>query len=170
MSFIYLLLIPGFIIFTILSIILVWINLPGTFIYFFLIAIISALNNFDIISKNVLLIILLVFVLLEIIEFFLLGLTIKLYNGQKSSIFLSILGGISGAIIGSFIFPLLGTFIGFIIGSYLATYFNEKKAGKSRKEAIKVADSTVLGYILSKGLKTLGILTLGVYLSLNYFN
>ena len=170
MSFIDILLIPGFIIFTILSIILVWINLPGTFVYFFLIAIISALNNFDIISKNLLLIILSFFVLLEIIEFLLLGLTVKLYNGQKSSIFLSILGGISGAIIGSFIFPFIGAFIGLIAGSYLATYFNEKKAGKSQKEAIKVADSTVLGYILSKGLKTLAILGLGAYLSLNYFN
>ena len=164
------LLIPGFIIFTILSIILVWINLPGTFIYFFLIAIISALNNFDIIPKNLLLIILSVFVLLEIIEFLLLGLTIKLYNGQKSSIFLSILGAISGAIIGSFIFPFLGTFIGLIMGSYLAVYFNEKKEGKSIKDAIKVADSTVLGYVLSKGVKTLGIIGLGFYLSLNYFN
>ena len=39
-----------------------------------------------------------------------------------------------------------------------------------QKEAIKVADSTVLGYILSKGLKTLGVFGLGLYLSLNYFN
>ena len=170
MTFIDILLIPSFIIFTILSIILVWINLPGTFIYFFLIAITSAINNFDIISKKSLLIMLLVFVLFEIIEFLLLGLTIKWYNGQKSSILLSILGGIFGAIIGSFIFPFLGTFIGLIMGCYLATYFNEKKAGKTQKEAIKVADSTVLGYILSKGLKTLGVFGLGLYLSLNYFN
>ena len=170
MSFIDFLLIPGFIISIALSIILVWINLPGTFVYFFLIGIISALNNFDIISKNLLLIILSVFVLLEIIEFLLLVLTVKLYNGQKSSIFLSILGGISGAIIGSFIFPFIGSFIGLIIGSYLVTYFNEKKEGKSVKDAIKVADSTVLGYVLSKGLKTLAILGLGVYLSFNYLN
>jgi len=169
-TFIDLLLIPGFVLFTILSIILVWINLPGTFVYFFLIAIISVLNNFDIISKNILLIILSVFILLEILEFLLLGLTIKLYHGKKSSIFLSILGGISGAIIGNLIFPFLGAFIGLIMGSYLATYFNEKKAGKSQKEAIKVADSTILGYILSKGLKTFGIIGLGIYLSLNYFN
>ena len=124
MTFIDILLIPGFIIFAIISIILVWINLPGTFIYFFLVAISSAINNFNIISKKNLLIILLVFVLLEIIEFLLLGLTIKLYSGQRSSIFLSILGGIFGAIVGNFIFPFLGAFIGLIIGSYLATYFN----------------------------------------------
>ena len=170
MNFIDLLLIPGFIIFTVLSIILVWINLPGTFVYFFLIGIISPLNNFDIISRKLLLIILSLFILLEIIEFLLLGLTVKLYNGQKSSIFLSILGGISGAIIGSLIFPFLGSFIGLIMGSYLTTYFNEKKEGKSIKDAIKVADSTILGYVLSKGLKTVAILCLGVYLSFNYFN
>ena len=78
--------------------------------------------------------------------------------------------GISGAIIGSFIFPFIGSFIGLIIGSYLVTYFNEKKEGKSVKDAIKVADSTILGYVLSKGLKTVVILCLGVYLSFNYFN
>ena len=38
MSFIDFLLIPGFIISIALSIILVWINLPGTFVYFFLIS------------------------------------------------------------------------------------------------------------------------------------
>ena len=48
--------------------------------------------------------------------------------------------------------------------------YNEKKEGKSIKDAIKVADSTVLGYVLSKGVKTLGIIGLGFYLSLNYFN
>ena len=168
MTFIDLLLIPGFIIFTILSIILVWINLPGTFVYFFLIAIISALNDFDIISKNILLIILSVFVLLEILEFLLLGLTVKLYHGKKSSILLSILGGISGAMIGSLIFPFLGAFIGLVIGSYLATYFNEKKEGKSVKDAIKVADSTVLGYVLSKAVKTLVVISLSFYLTLDY--
>ena len=56
------------------------------------------------------------------------------------------------------------------MGSYLTTYFNEKKVGRSIKDAIKVADSTILGYVLSKGLKTLAILGLGVYLSFNYLN
>tara|TARA_Y100001970_G_scaffold293883_1_gene444255 strand:- start:25688 stop:26191 length:504 start_codon:yes stop_codon:yes gene_type:complete len=162
--FIDLLLIPIFIMFSILSIILIWINLPGTFIYFFIIAILGALNGFNIISKNILLVILLVFILFEIIEFLLLGLTVKVYDGKKSSIFLSILGGISGAMIGSFIFPFLGALIGLIMGTYLVTYFNERREGKNIKDAVKVADSTMLGYVLSKGIKSVAVISLTLYL------
>ena len=94
----------------------------------------------------------------------LLGLTVKVYDGKKSSIFLSILGGISGAMIGSFIFPFLGALIGLIMGTYLVTYFNERREGKNIKDAVKVADSTMLGYVLSKGIKSVAVISLTLYL------
>ena len=50
------------------------------------------------------------------------------------------------------------------MGSYLVTYFNEKKSGKTKKEAIKIANSTTIGYMISKGFKTSGILFFGIYI------
>ena len=54
--------------------------------------------------------------------------------------------------------------IGLIMGAYIITYYNEKKNGKTSEEATQIANSTTLGYILSKGLKSTGILILGIHL------
>ena len=90
------------------------------------------------------------------------------YGGKNTSAFLSIIGGFLGAIVGNFIFPIIGGMIGLIIGAYIITYYNEKKNGKTSEEATQIANSTTLGYILAKGLKSIGILVLGIYLIIIY--
>ena len=148
----------------VISVILVWINLPGNFIFLFFIFLFGFFSDFDIITKKILLITLLVYILLEIIEFLLSALTVKLYGGKNTSALLSIIGGFLGAIVGNFIFPIIGGMIGLIIGAYVMTYYNEKKNGRTSEEAIQIANSTTLGYILAKGLKSIGILIFGIYL------
>ena len=165
MDFILILIISLLIIF---SIILVWINLPGNFIFLFFMFLFGYFSNFEIITQKILLISLLLYILFEIIEFLLSALTIKLYGGKNTSVFLSIIGGFLGAIIGNFVFPIIGGMIGLIMGAYITTYYNEKKNGKTSEEATQIANSTTLGYILSKGLKSIGILVLGIYLIINY--
>ena len=88
---------------------------------------------------------LLIFIFLEIIEFLLSMITVKLYGGKSSSSFLSIIGGFVGALILNFILPILGAFIGLIVGSYTTAYFIEKKSGKTKKEALRVANGTIIG-------------------------
>jgi len=164
-----LLIIALIILLVIISFILVWINLPGTFLFLFFLFLFGWYDNFDIITKNFLLIGLGVFVFLEVIEFLFSALTIKIYGGKNSSALLSIAGGFIGAIIGSFIFPVIGSLFGLILGSYLITYYNEKKAGKTKQEARKIAGSSTLGYILSKGLKSLGIVVFSFYIVKLFF-
>ena len=154
------------IILTLLSLLLVWVNLPGTFLYLFGIGLMGYMNNFEIITKKILVIILIIFIALEIIEFLLAALTVKLYGGKNSSSFLSILGGIAGGMIGNFFLPIIGGFIGLILGSYFITYYNEKSSGKTEQEAMKIANSTTIGYILSKGLKSIALLSIVTYLFL----
>ena len=153
----------------IISIILVWLNLPGNFIFLFFMFLFGYFSKFEIITQKILLISLLLYILLEIIEFLLSALAIKLYGGKNTSAFLSIIGGFLGAIIGNFIFPIIGGMIGFIIGSYIITYYNEKKNGRTSEEATQIANSTTLGYMLSKGLKSTSVLVLGIYLIINNY-
>ena len=159
-----------FIIFlVVISSILVWINLPGTFIFLFCAFFLGLYSNFEILSKFYLFIVLLIYIFLELIEFLLSFLAIKIYGGKKSSIFYSIAGGLIGAFIGSLVFPIVGSFCGLILGSYFAIYYNEKRLGSLHKKANQIALSTVLSYSLSKGLKCLGIIFFAIYI-LKIFN
>ena len=123
--------IAAIVLMAIISIILVWINLPGTFVFlllifcfeFFLRTIFDYFIGFP---ENFLMIMLIIFVVAEAIEFLLNAIMVKLYGGKNSSAFLSILGAIVGATIGNLILPIIGAFLGLIIGAYLVTYYNEK--------------------------------------------
>jgi len=153
-----------FLLIIIFSVILVWINLPGTFFFLFFLFSISFINGFDFIDLKKMTLFLIVFVFLELVEFFLSAITVKFYGGKSSSSLLSIIGGIAGAVIMNFFLPIIGVFFGLIIGSYLTVYFFEIKSGNTKKEAVKIANGVIIGYVISKGIKTLAILTIGIYI------
>ena len=126
----------------IVTIILSWLNLPGNFIFLFSIFLMGYFEIIQSLTNQFLLIALLIFIGLEIIEFLLSALVIKLYGGTTSSSYLSVLGAIVGSIIGTFIFPIIGSVIGLILGAYMITYYNEKNNGKSVQEATNIANSS----------------------------
>lgn len=159
--------IAAIVLMAIISIILVWINLPGTFVFLLLIFCFDFLLRTTFFPENFLMIMLIIFVLAEAIEFLLNAIMVKFYGGKNSSAFLSILGAIIGAIIGNLILPIIGAFLGLIIGAYLATYYNEKSLGENSEKASQIARSTTLSYMLAKSIKSLLILMLTFYLILN---
>ena len=163
------LLIIGISFLVIITSILVWINLPGTFIFLFCAFFLGLYDNFEILDRNLFLIIFAIYIFLEFVEFLLSFIAIKMYGGKKSSIFYSVVGGLVGAFIGSIFFPIVGSFCGLILGSYLTIYYNEKKLGVSSLQANKIAGSTVLSYSFSKGIKCLGIIFFAFYI-LKIFN
>jgi len=110
------------------------------------------------------LIAILIFIGLEIVEFLLSVLVVKLYGGTTSSSYLSILGAIVGSIIGTFIFPIIGSLIGLILGAYITIYYNEKNNGKSIQEATNIANSSILSFVLTKSLKSISIIWTAYYL------
>ena len=148
----------------IVCIILSWLNLPGSFIFLFFVFLMSYFEIIIPLKNQFLLITLLILIVLEIIEFLLSALVIKLYGGTTSSSYLSILGAIIGSIIGTFIFPIIGSVIGLILGAYIITYYNEKNNGKSIQEATNIANSSILSFILTKSLKSISIIWIGWYL------
>jgi len=148
----------------IFTIILSWLNLPGNFIFLFSIFLMSYFEKIDPLTNQFFFIAILIFIALEIIEFLLSALVIKLYGGTTSSSYLSILGAIIGSIIGTFIFPIIGSVIGLILGAYIITYYNEKNNGKSVKEATNIANSSILSFVLTKSLKSISIIWVSWYL------
>ncbi|MDC0145495.1 DUF456 domain-containing protein [bacterium] len=146
------------------TIILSWINLPGNFIFLFSIFLMEYFEIIDPVKNKFFLIAILIFIGLEIVEFLLSALVIKLYGGTTSSSYLSILGAIIGSIIGTFIFPIIGSVVGLILGAYMITYYNEKNNGKSIKEATDIANSSILSFVLTKSLKSISIIWTAYYL------
>ena len=159
--------IAAIVLMAIISIILVWINLPGTFVFLLLIFCFDFLLRTTFFPENFLMIMLIIFVVAEAIEFLLNAIMVKLYGGKNSSAFLSILGAIIGAIIGNLILPIIGAFLGLIIGAYLATYYNEKSLGEDSEKAAQIAKSATWSYVLAKSMKSSIILMLMFYLILN---
>ena len=146
------------------TIILSWINLPGNFIFLFSIFLMEYFEIIDPVKNKIFLIAILIFIGLEIVEFLLSALVIKLYGGTTSSSYLSILGAIIGSIVGTFIFPIIGSVVGLILGAYMITYYNEKNNGKSIKEATDIANSSILSFVLTKSLKSISIIWTAYYL------
>ena len=146
------------------TIILSWINLPGNFIFLFSIFLMEYFEIIDPVKNKFFLIAILIFIGLEIVEFLLSALVIKLYGGTISSSYLSILGAIIGSIVGTFIFPIIGSVVGLILGAYMITYYNEKNNGKSIKEATDIANSSILSFVLTKSLKSISIIWTAYYL------
>lgn len=148
----------------IFTIILSWLNLPGNFIFLFFIFLMEYFEIIDPVKNQFFLITILIFIGLEIVEFLLSALVVKLYGGTTSSSYLSILGAIIGSIIGTFIFPIIGSVIGLILGAYIITYYNERNNGKSIKEATNIANSSILSFVLTKSLKSISIIWTAYYL------
>ena len=146
------------------TMILSWLNLPGNFIFLFSIFLMEYFEIIDPVKNKFFLIAILIFIGLEIVEFLLSALVIKLYGGTTSSSYLSILGAIIGSIVGTFIFPIIGSVVGLILGAYMITYYNEKNNGKSIKEATDIANSSILSFVLTKSLKSISIIWTAYYL------
>ena len=111
--------IAAIVLMAIISIVLVWIHLPGTFIFLLLIFcfdfFLHTIFHYSIgFPDNFLMIMLIIFVLAEAIEFLLNAIMVKLYGGKNSSAFLSILGAIVGAIIATKVGGELGTWLGLV--------------------------------------------------------
>ena len=159
--------IAAIVLMAIISIILVWINLPGTFVFLLLIFCFEFFLRTTFFPENFLMIMLIIFVVAEAIEFLLNAIMVKLYGGKNSSAFLSIIGAIVGATIGNLILPIIGAFLGLIIGAYLVTYYNEKSLGEDSEKAAQIAKSTTWSYVLAKSMKSSIILMLMFYLILN---
>ena len=122
-------------------------------------------TDFALISKQVLYGFFGICLVLEVIEFLIGAAMVKFFGGSMEASMMSVVGAIAGAVAGSFIFPVVGSIAGLFIGSYFLTYVTEKNKGKSSQEASRIAISATIGNILGKGIKSVSIVFVGIYLA-----
>ena len=71
----------------------------------------------------------------------------KIYNSSKYGV----MGGILGFFAGLFFFPPFGA----IVGPFLGVYVGEVMSGKEPKDALKAITGSVIGFLVSIGLKVI---------------
>ena len=101
------------------------------------------------------LIVLIITIIGEILEFFSGAISTKKAGGTKRGMWFSVIGSIIGSLAGIFVgipIPIIGSLIGALlfsgIGALLGAYYGEKVEGKTSQEALKVGVSSFTGRIL----------------------
>ncbi|HEY1951493.1 MAG TPA: DUF456 domain-containing protein [Gemmatimonadaceae bacterium] len=146
-----------------LSLVLIVLGLPGLWIM-----VASAVTYNLVVPGNrigwVSLIIVAVLALMaEILEFSLTGKYARKYGGSRRAGWGAILGGIVGAMVGIPV-PIIGSVIGAFIGSFLGALIAEFTGGSSAGDATRVAKGALIGRVVSTALK-IGIgFTIGVWI------
>ena len=154
-----------------LTLVLVWLGIPpGTFLIFISFLIVGLLTSFNRISISFLIIIFILFLIIELIEFLLSGIVSKKFGGNTKSSIASILGGIAGGLILGFFIPIIGGIIGVFAGSFGATYFTAKKTGMNHDEAMNASYGSMIGNMMSKWIKTTVIIFVGLFLFYKYWD
>ena len=108
----------------------------------------------------IILIVLILAIIGEILEFFTGAISTKKAGGTKRGMWFSVIGSIIGSLAGIFVgipIPIIGSLIAALlfsgIGALLGAYYGEKVEGKNSKEAWKVGVSSFTGRILGSFFK-----------------
>lgn len=128
----------------ILSVFVVPLGLPGTFIIVATVFIHGFFTDFVPFSGSLILVLLTIAVAGEIIEFFGAA-SAKKFGGSKNSMWGAIIGGFIGAIIGSALVPVIGTVIGVFAGAFIGAASLEYLSTHDSSKAVRVGFGAFLG-------------------------
>jgi len=149
---------------TLVSTVVVWLSLPGTFFMAGLVLLWGLFSGFATFTINHFITVLVAVLLLEGIEFLLGGFTAKISGASNRSAWLGIVGGLVGTFLGAALFVLIGALVGLLTGSYLGVYWGEKQRGRSHRAAAGAALATLLGNMAAKLLKSSAAVVIGVWM------
>jgi uncharacterized protein YqgC (DUF456 family) len=102
--------------------------------------------------ENALWILLFFVVLVTILDYVVPIMGTKKYGGSKRGVW----GATIGVVVGIFILspiPAIGPFLGIIIGPFAGAYIGEITTGKKKREALRAAWGSFVGFLLGVGLK-----------------
>src|SRR6185295_860622 len=146
-----------------LSLILIVLGLPGLWIMVASAVTYNLVVPGDPIGWVTLIIVGVLALLAEILEFSLTGKYARKYGGSRRAGWGAILGGIVGAMVGIPV-PIIGSVIAAFVGSFLGALIAEFTGGSSAGEATRVAKGALIGRVVSTVLK-IGIgFTIGIWI------
>ncbi len=149
---------------SLISVFLVPLSLPGTWLILALCGLYSLLFNFNASADwKVLLILALIATLAEVLEFIVSFVGGKKLNVSNGALWSSLLGGLIGAFIGVPVF-LIGSLLGLLLGTFLGAFIYEYSLHKSFSKAFTAAVAVFFSRLVASFLKTSLALGMWVYL------
>jgi len=140
-------------------------GLPGNFLVVGAAALAGALTAWNEFNLLLVLVLFLITLLGEALDFFLGALLARGERGGRASMVGAMVGGIAGGVMGLPL-PVIGNVIGAFLGAFLGALAGELLTGGKLSEAIGIGFRVLFGRILSSGIKVgLGI-GMAVYVSL----
>ncbi len=144
------------------SIVSIFLSIPGNFIVFLNTLFYGVFTDFDKLSFSFLLIIFIIAVLIELLEYLIIAFGARKYGASKLGVVAAIIGGIGGSISGFFFSPVLGAIIGGFIGVMAGTMTIELLRGKNIREVLYATYGALLGRVGGLSVKAIGTVTLVV--------
>jgi uncharacterized protein YqgC (DUF456 family) len=140
----------------------IFLSIPGNFIVFLNTLLYGVITNFDKLSFTFLLIIFIIAILVELLEYLIIAFGARKYGASKLGVIGAIIGGIGGGISGFFFSPVLGAIIGGFIGVMIGTMAIELLRGKNIREVLYATYGALLGRVGGLTVKAIGTVTLVV--------
>ncbi len=134
------------------SLIMIPFGLPGLWVMLGAAVIYSATGGGTAISTATLVLVGVVAVIAEIIEYVLSARYVRVYGGSRRGAWGAIIGGTVGAIMGVPI-PIIGSLIGAFAGSFVGALIAELGAGAGRKDASRAAFGALVGRAVAAAMK-----------------
>ncbi|KAA3663024.1 MAG: DUF456 domain-containing protein [Calditrichaeota bacterium] len=129
----------------VVSVFIVPLGLPGTFVIVGTVLLHGFLTDFVPFSGTLIVLLLAIAILGEGIEFFFGAASAKKFGGSKQSMWGAILGGFAGAVVGTGIVPVVGTLIGVLVGAFIGAAGMEYLATQNSNTALRVGFGAFLG-------------------------
>ena len=152
-----------------LSIVSNFLSIPGNFIIVFDTGWYGLATGFHRFSLSFLLILLIIAVLVELLEYFIISFGARKYGATKLGAVSGILVGIGGSISGFFVSPLLGAIIGGFVGVIIGTMGIELIRGKNIRDSLNAAYGAILGRLGGLTVKAIGSLAMVVIIASKLF-
>lgn len=163
----------GFTIFVVILFIGVFsivLGFPGTFLILGDVIVYSLITGFEKIGFKIIIVLVLISLLAEAVDFFLGVAGARKYGSSKRGVVLSIIGGIIGVIVMAPILLGLGAVIGAFLGGFAGAFLGEYLEQRKLKPALRAGYGALIGRIagvLVKG--SLAIVMIVITMSAVYF-
>ena len=145
------------------SLIMIPFGLPGLWVMLGAAVIYSATGGGASISTATLILVSLLAVIAEVIEYVLSARYVRIYGGSRRGAWGAIIGGTIGAIMGVPI-PIIGSLIGAFAGSFAGALIAELGAGAGKKDASRAAFGALVGRAIAAAMKVALGLAIAVWI------
>jgi uncharacterized protein YqgC (DUF456 family) len=135
-------------------------NLPGNFLVFIHTVWYKILSNSNELPFKFLVLLLVIAVLLEFLEYLVLVLTMKKYKASNMAIWFAVTGSVIGAFSGAFHSFYVGSVLGGFLGVIAGTVIAELVKKKNFQEIFKSVSGAFLGTIGGMIIKYIGVVTM----------